>query len=153
MILFNCFTSKINRLLLQELVWTFIRKMWYAIIKESLSRKRFIRIWFRWINKYLIDLMARKAHVRHVFAVPAFTFVATLSVTDMQDIFQKIVSVKLIRAMFVSKFLIARRRKRRNSFEPTNQTDVVLHFFSWELDELNLWVRLLYDVFRATNHR
>ena len=42
MILYNCFTSNINRLL-QWLVWTFTREMWYVNIKESLLRKRSIK--------------------------------------------------------------------------------------------------------------
>ena len=40
MILFNCFTSKINRLLLQLLVWTSTREMWHVIIKSVTIEKK-----------------------------------------------------------------------------------------------------------------
>ena len=43
MILFNCFTSKINRLLLQLIVWTFtIERFERSLSKKSLSRKKSI---------------------------------------------------------------------------------------------------------------
>ena len=40
MILFNCFTSKINRLLLNYLVWTFTREMTHAIMKWGTIEKK-----------------------------------------------------------------------------------------------------------------
>lgn len=59
--------------------------------------------------------MALRAHVRHVFAVPALTFVATLSQTQYAALLPKIVSVKSI----ISNFLFAHRTVEKGKFEPT----------------------------------
>lgn len=75
--------------------------------------------------------MALRAHVRHVFAVPALTFVATLSQTQYAALLPKIVSVKSIRITFISNFLFAHRTVEKGKFEPTKLN--LFAFLSWEL--------------------
>ena len=137
--------------------------MWSKLVQSDQCRKyqilhvlqvfkaTWIRIWFialfERINNTRSTLLPLRAHVRHVFAVPALTFVATFSATQYAAFLPKIVSVKPIGITFISNFLFAHRTVEKGKFEPTKLN--LFAFLSWELAR---WIQFMSKI-SYSNHR